>query len=46
MEDKLIAKIILAYNLIKQGNMGRPQLKRREQQIFQEDGRDQIWRSP
>jgi hypothetical protein len=46
MEDMRIAKKILTYNPKRKRNIGRPQLRWRDQQTLQEDGTDHVWPNP
>jgi hypothetical protein len=46
MEDRRIPKKILTYNPKRKRNVGRPQLRWRDQHTLQEDGTDQAWSNP
>jgi hypothetical protein len=46
MEDRRIPKKILTYNPRKKRNIGRPQLRCRDQHTLQENGTDHIWPNP
>jgi hypothetical protein len=46
MEDGRIPKKILTYNPRGRRNIGRPQLRLKDQYTLQEDGTGQVWRNP